>query len=221
MARRLPLFPLDVVLLPGTLLPLHIFEPRYRRMLQDCLRTDRQFGIIPVDTDENPPPIGVVGTIAQVRGTQPLDDGRTNIAVSGEGRFRLETYLDDPAPYLVGMVEPFEDEPDEAAAPERVAELRSLGERCVAALLDLTGTAQTLEWSGEPGLISFQVASLLQVDRDFQQRFLRIRSARHRIVLLLELLPPMLTDLEKRATVRNRAKRNGKGGVSPDIQIST
>ncbi len=217
MARRLPLFPLNVVLLPGTLQPLHIFEPRYRDMLQDCLRTDRQFGLVPIGTAEGPPPIGVVGTLAQVRGTQPLEDGRANIVVSGEGRFRLERYLDDPLPYLVGMVELFDDEPEDPPPPERVAELRKLGERCVTALGALTGSVQIPEWSAEPGLISFQVASLLQVDPDFQQRFLSIRSAGHRIVLLLELLPSVLTDLEGRALVRTRAKQNGRGGASPDI----
>lgn len=221
MARRLPLFPLDVVLLPGTLLPLHIFEPRYRSMLQDCLSADRQFGLVPLGANEEPPPIGVVGTLAQVRGTQPLDDGRVNIVVSGEGRFRLGQYVDDPAAYLIGLVEPFEDEAGEDPAPERVAELIELGERCVGALKALTGTVQAPEWSAEPGLISFQVASLLQVDREFQQRFLGIRSAAHRIVLLLELLPSVLADLEARAAVRTRAARNGKGGTAPDIQRTT
>ena len=84
---RLPVFPLAVVLFPGTPLPLHIFEPRYRRMLADCLAGDRRFGITPPGQAGEAPDPGMVGCIAEVRVNQQLPDGRSNIVVLGGERF--------------------------------------------------------------------------------------------------------------------------------------
>ena len=90
MPFRLPIFPLGVVLFPGTPLPLHIFEPRYRQMLADCLAGDRRFGITPAGTDDELPEPGTVGCIAEVRVNQELPDGRSNIVVLGGERFVLD-----------------------------------------------------------------------------------------------------------------------------------
>ena len=81
MPFRLPIFPLSVVLFPGTPLPLHIFEPRYRKMLADCLAGDRRFGITPAGKDDVMPEPGTVGCIAEVRVNQELPDGRSNVIV--------------------------------------------------------------------------------------------------------------------------------------------
>src|SRR6478609_7401129 len=109
---RLPLFPLSVVLFPGTPLPLHIFEPRYRQMLADCLAADRRFGITPAGAQREAPDPGVVGCTAEVRVNQELPDGRSNIVVLGGERFVVSQLLQEPHPYLTATVEPFEDEPD-------------------------------------------------------------------------------------------------------------
>ena len=89
--RLLPLFPLPVVLFPGVPLPLHIFEPRYRTMLADCMEGDRRFGILyrPDEAGELALEPGHVGCVAHVESTQPLPDGRSNIIVTGEERFEL------------------------------------------------------------------------------------------------------------------------------------
>ena len=108
MPVRLPIFPLSVVLFPGTPLPLHIFEPRYRRMLADCLQGDRRFGITPAGQDDAPPAAGTVGCVAEIRVNQELPDGRSNLIVLGGERFVLTRTLDDEAPYFVAMVQPFE-----------------------------------------------------------------------------------------------------------------
>ena len=100
----LPLFPLPLVLFPGAPLPLHIFEPRYRQMLADCMNGDSRFGIVfrpegMVDADLEP---GRVGCVAEVDDAHTLPDGRSNIVVHGVRRFSLQRFVASPAPYYVG-----------------------------------------------------------------------------------------------------------------------
>ena len=104
MPTRLPVFPLSVVLFPGTPLPLHIFEPRYRQMLADCLADDRRFGITPAGADGEAPDPGMVGCTAEVRVNQELPDGRSNIVVLGGDRFVVARVLEEPLPYHVASV---------------------------------------------------------------------------------------------------------------------
>jgi Lon protease-like protein len=217
---RLPLFPLEVVLYPGTLLPLHIFEPRYQTMLADCLTGDRRFGIVPPGTDGEAPTTGVIGTMAEVRASQPMGEGRSSIVVEGGQRFMLRRYLTEDTPYLVGLVDPFEDEEeDEADSAPALPELRALADRLAEARRTIGIGMPVPEWAADPGGLSFQAASLLDVDFTFKQRFLGIRSPSHRVQLLLQLLPGIATDLEARALVKRRAGRNGAGGAHPDIVI--
>jgi Lon protease-like protein len=126
MPLRLPIFPLSVVLFPGTPLPLHIFEPRYRRMLADCLAGDRRFGITPTGKDDRMPDPGTVGCIAEIRVNQELPDGRSNIIVFGGERFVLTGPVADATPYYVAMVQTFEDEPGTEPEDESPARLREL-----------------------------------------------------------------------------------------------
>ena len=214
---RLPLFPLEVVLYPGTMLPLHIFEPRYRTMLADCLAADRRFGLLPPGSDGQPPPTGVIGTVAEIRASQPMEDGRANILVEGSSRFMLRRYLPEETPYLVGLVDPFEDEEeDEADLASDLVSLRQLADRLAEARRIIGDGVPMPDWAADAGGLSLQVASLLSVDITFKQRFLGIRSAAHRV----QLLPGIVADLEARALVKRRASRNGSGGVHPDIVIS-
>ena len=95
--RELPLFPLPVVLFPGVPLPLHIFEPRYQRMLADIRASDSLFGLSYFDASEadtDVPPVGHVGCVAEVTEVQPLPDNRANILTVGLVRYRVESYVD-------------------------------------------------------------------------------------------------------------------------------
>src|SRR3989442_1916377 len=88
MARELPIFPLPIVLSPGAPQPLHVFEPRYRQLLADCLAADRRFGIayVPAERDAGVEPLprpGDVGCVAVIRNTQGLPDGRANLLTLG------------------------------------------------------------------------------------------------------------------------------------------
>src|SRR2546426_1423516 len=106
MARELPIFPLPIVLFPGAPQPLHIFEPRYRQLLADCLATDRRFGVayVPAERDaggESLPRPGDVGGVALIRNTQGLPDGRSNILTVGERRVGLVDWGSSGRPHPV------------------------------------------------------------------------------------------------------------------------
>src|ERR671938_239475 len=114
--RELPLFPLPVVLFPGVPLPLHIFEPRYRQMLADIRVRDNLFGLSYFDastSEQEIPPAGHVGCVAEVTETQTIPDGRSNILTVGLIRSRVEAYVDKGEPYLVGRVSFFEDQAED------------------------------------------------------------------------------------------------------------
>src|SRR4051794_20924361 len=122
--RELPLFPLPVVLFPGVPMPLHIFEPRYRRMLEDIQIRDNLFGLSYFDASAQEsvvPPVGHVGCVAEVTEVQPMPDGRSNILTVGLIRYRVEAYAEHGDPYLVGAVSFFEDEDEDAEALSRGA----------------------------------------------------------------------------------------------------
>src|SRR6266576_3851435 len=116
MARELPIFPLPLVLFPGAPQLLHIFEPRYRQLLSDCLAGDRRFGITYVSAPaahviEAVPSPGDVGCVAVIRSTQRLPDGRADILTQGERRFLLLAWCQDDQLYRTASVEEFEDDP--------------------------------------------------------------------------------------------------------------
>ncbi len=114
--KHLPLFPLPLVLLPNELLPLHIFEPRYRQMLKDVALDKNMFGITyfnPTEDFIEKPAAGSVGCVAEVRETQTMPDGRSNILTVGIIRYRLIDYVEAGEPYLLGNVEFFEDEAED------------------------------------------------------------------------------------------------------------
>src|SRR2546421_5558327 len=119
MARELPIFPLPIVLFPGTPQPLHIFEPRYRELLADCLAADRRFGIADVPAEPAPgseslPRAGDVGCVALIQKTQGLPDGGSNILTVGGRRFLLVDWVGSDRPYRLGRVEGFAEWPVQA-----------------------------------------------------------------------------------------------------------
>jgi len=214
MASRLPLFPLNLVLFPGEPLPLHIFEPRYRQLLADCLEGDRCFGITP---DPSPAP-GSLGCVARIRAAQALPDGRSNIVVQGERRFALRGLLPEETPYLVGAVEQFDDRGGTAPLPQERAQLQELAEEYRASLAVLTDSpSEDPDWAGESEAFTFQVAALAELELDAKVGLLSERSTRARTRALLQLLPPLVVLARGRAEVHSRARTNGKGGHGHEI----
>jgi Lon protease-like protein len=216
MSSRLPLFPLKLVLFPGELLPLHIFEPRYRRLLADCLESDHRFGITAAD----PPIQGAIGCVARIRGAVPVGDGRSNIMVLGEQRFGVRALLDEGTPYPVAAIEEFADEPETAPLPAEQEELRRLGGELRLALGILADQpGEEAAWADDGEALSFQIASLAEMDLETRARLLAGRSTRERARALIRLLPPLVTEARMRAETHVRARANGKGHRDHDIVV--
>ncbi|CAN5902799.1 LON peptidase substrate-binding domain-containing protein [soil metagenome] len=218
MPFRLPIFPLSVVLFPGTPLPLHIFEPRYRRMLADCLEGDRRFGITPAGRDDAMPEPGTVGCVAEIRVNQELPDGRANVVVLGAERFVLTRALEDAAPYFVALVQPFDDELGSEPPEESVARLREVFAGYYALLRQLNDVepeATTLP--DEPRDLSFHVSAAIECDPGVKQRLLVERSTARRTEALLMLVPILTASVESALRIHRRAHTNGRGGARPDL----
>lgn len=227
MARELPIFPLPIVLFPGAPQPLHIFEARYRQLLQDCLAGDRRFGVAYAAPDPTPgtptPAPGDVGCVALVRSTQPLPDGRSNILTVGERRFVLRAWIASAHPYPVAVVEEFDDDPiDPAETAPLAGDVRDGFARLARALGVLTERAdEEFELPLDPQLLSFQVAAALEIDAAAKQALQAIRSTSARLRRLATALGPLAADAERRAAVRQRAKGNGRGDRHAQIERTT
>jgi Lon protease-like protein len=210
----LPLFPLRVVLFPGALLPLHIFEPRYQQLLADVTGGEHRFGLLPPGAHGGLPAPGAIGCAALVRAVQPLPEGRANIVVSGERRFRLLEPAPAATPYHQGVVEWVDDDPDvQVPSEEEVERLRALGERYALALNALNEHPLEVQFSPQVAELSFEVAALLEWDFVARQRMLEIRSVTERVVRLLHALAGLVPKTEARALLHERAKGNGHGVV--------
>jgi Lon protease-like protein len=197
MADRLPLFPLGLVLVPGQLLPLHIFEERYRALVRDLLALPEQaqrFGVIAIRSGREVGADGVlalheVGCTTVLRHTEPYPDGRFDVVTTGADRFRLLD-LEHDRPYLTGLVELLPDDVGPAG------EARVLTAAVQAALTDYVralaaaGGAQAadLELDDDPRRLSHVVAASVRVDLEDRQALLEQPDAAHRLKAELVLL---------------------------------
>ena len=224
MARELPIFPLPIVLFPGAPQPLHVFEPRYRQLIEDCLASDRRFGIAYAAPDSTPdraaPGPGDVGCVAVIRSTQPLPDGRSNILTIGERRFVLRHWIASARPYEVADVEEFDDDPiDPAETAPLAGDVRDGFTRLARALGVLTEREdEEFALPADPQLLSFQVAAALEIDATAKRALQAIRSTSTRLRRLATALGPLAADAERRAAVRQRAKGNGRGDRHAQIE---
>ncbi len=221
-ALELPLFPLGIVLFPGTPQLLHIFEPRYRQMLADCLEGNRRFGVSfvkPVEGEDPTPAPGSVGCSAVVKESRLLPDGRSHILTVGEDRYVLLDLLATDLPYRVARVETFDD--DDVEPPqltELATQVRGGFQQFVEGmeLLNDRGTDQ-LDLARDPKQLSFQVSAALELDGEIKQELLALRSTLERLTQLHRLLRPLNEELRRRVTVHVRARGNGGGGRTDDI----
>ena len=221
--NQLPLFPLPLVLLPNEVVPLHIFEPRYRQMLTDIELRRNLFGITFFDPDKDPlerPAVGTVGCVAEVRETTPLPDGRSNILASGVIRYRLGEYLDLGTPYLIGAVEFFEDEPEDDAVLQPVADdVFELFERIAKAAFKLSGNRGTFPEipKTRPEALSFLVTAAFNLDDELKYRMIEMTSTSQRLTELRGILTQAVEKMETNADIVKAAQSNGHSTKKIDL----
>ena len=221
--RELPLFPLPLVLFPGVPLPLHIFEPRYQRMLADIRAQDSLFGLSYFDASESAeelPAVGHVGCVAEVTEIQPLPDNRSNILTVGLIRYRLEAYVDSGDPYLMGRVQFFEDEEEDRnfleGRADEVSKLFLRIARAVRIINDERASLPDLPPT-EPERLSFLVAAAMELNTEVKLELLELRSTGERLKRLRDLLARAVADYEERARIHGIARGNGHGGKRIDL----
>ncbi len=206
--RELPLFPLNVVLFPRMMMPLYIFEERYKAMIQACLDSDSRFGVVLIKQGQEvgaPAIPYTTGTVARIRRITPLDDGTLNVMAMGEQRFYIRKIMWEQ-PYITALVSlPEEPEGDPPPTAEVIEPLRVDLEEYLRTLLGLRGGwVREVDCPTDPVDLSFYVASVLRGDNQERQRILEAPTARERIQLLMPLLRQehqrIRSQLEKRMT---------------------
>ena len=187
---RIPLFPLDTVLFPGTALPLHIFEERYREMIGECLTQEKEFGVVRAEGDK----LAIIGCTAKVvRVLERYPDGRMDILCEGERRFEIEA-LDESRAFLQAEVDFFDDEGAGSTRTER--------EECAAlhfATLHLAGISVPAIHLDLNAPVAFQLADALPSDLGFKQQLLGSRSDADRTTRLRDFYNEMLPKLRSAA----------------------
>ncbi|MCZ6915919.1 MAG: LON peptidase substrate-binding domain-containing protein [Gemmatimonadetes bacterium] len=211
---ELPIFPLPLVLFPGVRQPLHVFEPRYRDLLRDCLAGDRRFGLsllIPTPGTAGVPQPGDVGCTARIQSHHPLPDGRSNLLTVGENRYVLQRLVERDCAYLVGRVQFLHDETAEAEFAGITRRVREQFSRIISSFDDTGGMpGVSVHPPEDPEGLSFAVSAALDLGLATKAQLLRLTSTATRLERLHTLLQPLVRDAAKRTTVRKAAKRNGR-----------
>lgn len=195
----LPLFPLELVLLPGTPLPLHIFEPRYKEMIGECLANGTAFGIVRA-VEEGIADVGCTAEIITV--TKEYEDGRLDLICEGRARFEV-VELNRDRSFLRAEVLMIPDEPVATAEQERVRAVQLHLE-----ILSMAGAVQDLS-AADQNQLSFYLAGSLPLDLDFKQKLLSMRSEADRIEAVAAYLGDLLPKLKRAAQAREKAGGNG------------
>jgi Lon protease-like protein len=203
--RDFPLFPLGMVALPSELVPLHIFEERYKTMIGHCLEDHSEFGIVWL-ADDGLRPVGCACEIAEVLET--MDDGRINLIARGTRPFRLEE-RQDTLPYPAGIVE-FLDDRDEPPAS-------GVAEQAHAAYADLVREATDRDPDVEEigAMSAYQMAATVEFGLDAKQGLLDLRSETARLRLLTRLFRAAVRRLDFIERAQARARSNGKVHFGP------
>jgi Lon protease-like protein len=186
------MFPLGTVLFPHAILPLHIFEPRYRAMMRDVLESDQEFGVVLIERGSEVGGGDVrfgVGTMAHIVQASELPDGRFALAAVGVQRFRVERWLpDDPYPRaeIVELVEPPVDARVHALIEPAVSALRTVHE--LASRLGEIGAQPAIEVSPDPEQAAYEMAALASLGPLDAQRVLELPDTDARLRAITEAL---------------------------------
>lgn len=221
--KYLPVFPLPLVLLPNELLPLHIFEDRYRKMLADVEAENRFFGVTLFNPSESfieRPAIDSIGCVAEVREVQALPDGRSNVITIGLIRYRLIDYVERDEPYLTAEIEFFEDDAEDYLSLNPLAdEVFVLFKRIARAAHKLSGERGVFPDipQADPEQLSFLVTAAFNLEPELKYEFLEMRSTIERLTRLREILRQAVGKMEDTAEIHKVAKTNGHSNKKIDM----
>ena len=199
----LPLFPLDTVLLPGAPLPLHVFEPRYKEMIGECLEHQQPFGVLRAKDGE----VAEIGCTAEILNVvKKYEDGRMDILTQGRQRFEVmqvhpeKTFLQAEVLYL-------RDGPGAATREETSRALELHGE-----IMKLAGSEPDSVAEANEKELSFHLAGSLPIDLDFKQSLLEMKSEAERLQAVISFFENILPNVRRTLHVRRKAGGNGHAG---------
>lgn len=212
--RDLPLFPLNTVLFPRMPLPLHVFEPRYLEMTTRCLRERIGFGVLLIREGEEvavPAETFTVGTVARIVNADERDDGRIDILTMGMVRFRL-LKTNNAHPYLTGDIETWQDEMGDTRHLPRLAQsaqhayINYVAQ--LAELMDEDELPSQILAPQDPQVLSYTIASNLQIPNDEKQKLLQVETVQERLERELQILENERSFLQRVKLMRESFTRN-------------
>jgi Lon protease-like protein len=195
------LFPLNLVLLPGEQAPLHIFEPRYRELIGECLEQNEEFGLV-LEDDDGMREIGCRAGVIEV--LEQFDDGRLNIVVEGRERIRIAGVTEGSSSYMTADVEDIRDE-DESPTEDEIEEVLAAYQRVVAAA---EADLEDLDFDADS--IAYQIAARVDFGTEVKQGLLELRSERERVLRLAPMLEQAAEAVQRDREIRERASSNGR-----------
>ncbi len=200
---QLPLFPLQVVLLPHAALPLHIFEERYKALIHLCIRQSSEFGIV-LTREQSLAAVGCAAGITQVMRT--YDDGKMDVLAEGRERFRIVKVHSDAAPYAVADVEFFTDD-EPVDDPGLVEETITLYNQVVRIVYG--GSMRELDPEAASAGISFVMAQKAGLELEQRQTLMELPSERRRLEMLRDYLQDVLPRLKKFEEIERIVRSDG------------
>ena len=218
----IPIFPLPLVLMPYEMLPLHIFEERYREMLIDIASSNNVFGInyFEGDSQIERPDERSIGCAAQVRQIETLDDGRSNVVTLGVTRYRIIEYVDRGKPYNEAEIAYFVDDAENEVDVETAADdVYRLFQRIAEAAFKMSGSRGQLPElvRGDPEQLSFLVGAGFNFENAIKLEMLAMTSTLERLAKLDKILSKMVDQIEESADIHAVSKTNGHSKKKIDL----
>ncbi len=214
------MFPLNTVLFPGVILNLHVFEPRYRQMISECLDTGEAFGVVLIRDGDEAGDLEVmpydIGTTAEIADVTPLPAGRYYISTTGRRRFRILDVI-SREPFLMCNVEYLEEEiADIDAVEELSSEVRDEFREYLRLLVEFSGTTAEIDLPSDPVDASYLIGDALQVADSMKQKLLETSDTHQRLKVelgfLRRLLPQLRSLLERKAAEPAQVEREDAPG---------